>query len=206
MKDVTETGADSRIRDRAEIGTEADLLAGLRCGDETAYRVLVERFGPRMYAVAKRFLGNADAEDCVQDALINVVRGIAAFEGRSALSTWIHRIVVTSALDHLRKKKRDRAVDQIDDLLPRYGRNGARQLLSEGPASLAVDLTAATRIRDLVDRLPDDARNVFLLRDVEGHSTDETAALLGINGPAVRTRLHRARAALRTLLEQERTI
>ncbi len=156
-----------------------------------------------MLRTARRFLGDGPAaEDCLQDATIRVLDGIAGFEGRARLSTWVHRIVVTTALSHLRKHKRDGVLVSLDTLLPAFDDEGRRP---PDPALSIPDRTlseaaTATWVKDAVSRLPDDHRNVFVLRDVEGYSSAETAAVLEISEEAVRVRLHRARAALRTLL------
>jgi RNA polymerase sigma-70 factor (ECF subfamily) len=184
---------------------EAALLAALRTGDEQAYETLVRTYGGRMLAVARRFLRQEqDAQDAVQDAFISAFKSIDNFEGNSQLSTWLHRIVVNAALMKLRSQQR-RPERPIDDLLPKFQPDGHAAQPSQNWA-VTLDTAAQDRdmqrfIRQKIDELPDSHRNVLLLRDIEEHTTEETAQLLGITPGAVKTRLHRARLALRELLD-----
>ncbi|MFQ5937647.1 MAG: RNA polymerase sigma factor [Acidiferrobacterales bacterium] len=184
---------------------EAHLIAGLRDGDEACYERLVTTYAGRILAVARRIVRNEeDARDCVQDAFLQTFRNIEKFEERSSLGSWLHRIVVNAALMKIRARER-RPEESIDDLLPQFDADGSR---IEPEAQLAVSLEpllerAETRefVRRSIDRLPEGYRNVLLIRDIEGYDTEEAAALLGLSPGAVKTRLHRARAALKTLLE-----
>jgi RNA polymerase sigma-70 factor (ECF subfamily) len=184
---------------------EAALLAALRAGDESAYETLVRTYGGRMLAVARRFLRNEqDAQDAVQDAFISAFKSIDNFEGGSRLSTWLHRIVVNAALMKLRSQQR-RPERPIDDLLPKFQADGHPHQATQNWA-VTIDTAVQDRdmrrfIREKIDELPDSHRNVLLLRDIEEHTTEETAQLLGITPGAVKTRLHRARLALRELLD-----
>ena len=183
----------------------ADLLAGLRAGDERAYESLVRRHGGRMLAVAQRVLGNEDdASDAVQDAFLSAFRHIAQFQGDAQLSTWLHRIVVNAALVKLRNRKRRPEV-AIDGLLPVFLDDGhqANAAVEWRPCPQAQAEAAETRalVRAQIDRLPESYRTVLILRDIEGMDTEETARLLETNANTVKVRLHRARQALRTLLD-----
>jgi RNA polymerase sigma-70 factor (ECF subfamily) len=184
-----------------------DLVARLRAGEEAAFETLVRLHGGRMLAVARRFLPDEqDARDVVQDALLAAFRSIGSFDGRAELSTWLHRVVVNAALMKLRSRRRRRE-ELIDDLLPRFHEDGHR--VADGPdresASDVVLERAETRarVRRAIARLPETYRAVLVLRDIEERDTGETATLLGITPQAVKTRLHRARQALRTLLARE---
>jgi RNA polymerase sigma-70 factor (ECF subfamily) len=183
---------------------EAALVSGIRAGDERAYEALVRGYGGTLLATARRFLGCAeDAADAVQDAFLSAFRSIHAFEGHARLGTWLHRIVVNHALMRLRRRKR-RPTVRIDDVLPTFDETG-HHTRPVRPWRDADDglVRAETRaqVRECIDRLPETYRTVLLLRDIEGLDTDETARLLGTNNAVVKTRLHRARQALRTLLE-----
>jgi RNA polymerase sigma-70 factor (ECF subfamily) len=170
------------------------LLAGVRAGDEGACEALVRQHGERMLAVARRFLRTMeDSADAVQDAFLSAFRSLDGFEGNSALGTWLHRIVVNVCLMKLRSRSRTREV-RIDELLPTF----------KEPDHTLEQLTQSethAQVRACIDRLPDPHREVLVLRDLEELDTEQTAQRLGINPGAVKTRLHRARAALRTLLE-----
>ena len=184
---------------------EAQFLARLRAGDEEASTALVRKYGGRMLAVAHRYLHNEeDCADAVQEAFLAAFRSLDKFEGNSSLGTWLHRIVINGCLTKLRARSRNRAVP-IDDLLPAFDETGhhARPVRSWREETLSQLTREETRIqvRACIDRLPEPYRTVLLLRDLEELDTDQTAQQLGITGGAVKTRLHRARQALRTLLE-----
>lgn len=184
---------------------EQALLLGLRCGEDSAFAEMVQRFGGRMLAVARRILcDEEDARDCVQDALISATRKIHEFEGRARLATWLHRIVVNASLTQLRKRAR-RAEESIEPLLPSFDMMGCRIELPEASyLSLdeIIDKTSThAAVRAAIDDLPESHRLVLLLRDIEEFSVQETADLLDLTPGAVKTRLHRARAALKVLLE-----
>ena len=181
------------------------LLALVRAGDEWACEALVRRHGGRMLAVARRFLRTEeDSADAVQDAFLSAFRSLDGFEGNSALGTWLHRIVVNVCLMRLRARSRSREVG-IDDLLPVFdetGHHGRPVRPWEDPAlaRLTRDEVCA-QVRACIEELPEPYREVLLLRDIEELDTEQTAQHLGINPGAVKTRLHRARQALRALLE-----
>ncbi len=190
----------------AEPGGEP-LVARLRAGDEAALEAMVRRHGGRMLAVAKRFFpGEEDARDVVQEAFLAAFRGIASFDGRAKLSTWLHRVVVNAALMRLRSRRRRRE-EPIEELLPRFDEEGHRVI--DGPdwqspsETLLQRAETRARVRRAIATLPETHRAVLLLRDIEELDTNEAAAALGITPQAVKTRLHRARQALRTLLAQE---
>jgi RNA polymerase sigma-70 factor (ECF subfamily) len=184
---------------------DADLLGRLRAGDEQAYEVLVRQNIGRMLAVAQRFLGDGDeSADAVQEAFCSAFQAIDRFEGTSALSTWLHRIVVNACLMKLRSRRRRRTIS-IDDLLPAFDERGHHLQpvapWSEQPGDRLERADMQNQVRACIDLLPDDHRMVLLLRDIEELDTQQTAEVLGISVPAVKTRLHRARQALRSLLE-----
>jgi len=184
---------------------EGDLIARLRAGEPRSYEELVRTHGGRLLAVARRIVGDEHhAQDCVQEAFLLAFRGIERFEARAALGSWLHRIVVNVALGRVRITKRHNEC-AIEDLAPEFDADGCR---IEGRHEIAADAVLESaeiraQVRDCIDRLPGSFRNVLLLRDVEDLDTAETAALLGIAAGAVKVRLHRARAALKILLERE---
>jgi RNA polymerase sigma-70 factor (ECF subfamily) len=157
-----------------------------------------------MLAVARRMLRREeDAADAVQDALTSALASIHRFQENSQLYTWLHRIVVNSCLMKLRSQKR-RTVMSLDALLPAFDESGKHAYPVTPWRDRATERIEQkeTRaiVRKCIDQLPDDYRAILILRDIEELDTDETAALLGISRAAVKTRLHRARQALRTLL------
>jgi RNA polymerase sigma-70 factor, ECF subfamily len=188
--------------------TESDLIAGLRRGDDASYERLVREHGGAMLAVARRYLRSEDdARDVVQDAMLSAFRGIARFDADAKLSTWLHRIVVNCALMRLRSRRR-RPEEAIDDLLPSFDEHGGFAH-AVGELDCAAAETVAERrqmrqiVRRCIDRLPETYRTLLMLRDIDERDTDETAELLGLTVSAVKSRLHRARQALRELLVAE---
>jgi RNA polymerase sigma-70 factor, ECF subfamily len=181
------------------------LLPRLRRGEPDAYESLVRREMPRLLAVARRLLrSEEDAQDAVQDAFVSAFRSFDAFEGGCQISTWLHRIAVNAALMKLRAKRR-RPEESIDELLPAFLEDGHHARHPHEWRDSAETLLARKEDRDYVraciDRLPEAYRTVLLLRDIEDLDTAEAASALGTSETVVKVRLHRARQALRTLLE-----
>jgi RNA polymerase sigma-70 factor (ECF subfamily) len=185
---------------------DAVLLERLRSGDPQAFEVLVREHGGRMLAAARRLVRtDEDARDVLQEAFLAAFRAIETFSGAARLSTWLHRIVVNAALMKLRSRSRRRE-ESIDDLLPRFDEEGHWDEPSHRETSAAASFEhreMREMVRKAIDRLSANYRSVLLLRDIEELDTEEAASLLGITPNAVKTRLHRARQALRTLLQRE---
>jgi RNA polymerase sigma-70 factor, ECF subfamily len=193
------------VSEAASAPGEQELLARLRAGEESAYEELVRAYGGRLLAVARRFLPvEEDARDAVQDAFLSAFRSIDRFAGNAALSTWLHRIVVNASLMKLRTRRR-KPETSIEELLPGYLDDGHFERPASPWRTEGLDPAERDELRELVMRsihsLPEGHRNVLLLRDIEDLDTEEAAELLGISPGAVKTRLHRARQALRELLE-----
>ena len=191
------------------IGTidESVLVARLRAGDEQAFEILVKTFGGRLLAVARRFVRNdEDAQDIVQSAYLSAFRSLDQFEGTCRLSTWLHRIVVNTALMKLRSRRR-RPEQSIEELLPAFQEDGHHvEQFSDwtAPADQLMERKETrTKVRACIERLPENHRTVLMLRDIEELSTREAAATLRITPTAVKVRLHRARQALSILLRKE---
>jgi RNA polymerase sigma-70 factor, ECF subfamily len=191
---------------------EGTLIDGLRNGNEQAFETLVRKFGPRLLARARRYLQSEDdARDVLQDAFLCALKSIGTFKGDSQLSTWLYRIVINCALMHLREKKRLSEIQdiEIDELLPRFDPAG-NWIDGDSPSRsaqvyLEISETKAT-VRRCIEQLPDSHRLVLTLRDIDEFDTEEVASLLGVTGNIVKVRLHRARQALKTLMERERTL
>lgn len=180
-------------------------VAALSAGDA----VLTERFVRQhmgwMLAVANRIVRDAHhAEDAVQNAFAKVFDNIGGFNRQSALKTWIHRIVVNESLMIMRKAGRMENMP-IDDLLPVFDKNGCRiedpWVTMETPESLVLRADARTHVNEKIGLLPDNYRIVLILRDIEELATQDVAGLLDLSEANVKVRLHRARAALKRLLE-----
>jgi RNA polymerase sigma-70 factor (ECF subfamily) len=198
-------GCAARPDDRATDGDETRLLAALRDGDQDAFAEVVRRYGGRMLAVARRMLrAEEEARDAVQEAFVSAFKAIGRFQGSARLSTWLHRIVVNAALMRLRRQRR-KPEGSIDELLPRFDENGTWEHEPSHwitPVELAERRETRVIVRECIERLPMSFRTVLVMRDLEELDTDETANALGLSVTAVKTRLHRARQALRTLLEE----
>ncbi|MGH9429472.1 MAG: sigma-70 family RNA polymerase sigma factor [Terriglobia bacterium] len=188
---------------------ETSLLVALRAGDQAAYEQLVRTYSGRLLAVTRRLLrSEEDAKDALQDAFLSAFRALHTFEEGSLLSTWLHRVAVNAALMKLRTRRR-KPEDSIEDLLPKYLEDGHREDGHMGnptkpwkePEALLERQETRVLVRECIDRLPESYRTVLLLRDIEELDTEETAQIIGISSNAVKIRLHRARQALRTLLD-----
>ncbi len=189
-----------------EVQTEADLVRRLKAGEEEAFEVLVRGYGARLLSVAKRFFVEPeDARDALQEAFLSAFQAIGKFEGEARLSTWLHRIVVNSCLMRLRTAKR-RPEEPIEPLLPVFDEMGMQTVMSvpwPGIEDEAARRQASSRLRGLIGRLPESYRAVLLLRDIEGLTTAEAAQQLELPESTVKIRLHRARQALRGLIDPE---
>lgn len=172
--------------------------------DVDAERLVRDNIG-WMLGLAEHLLRDRElAEDAVQDAFISAFNGLSEFEERSSLKTWLRRITVNASLSKLRQVKR-RAEQPIDELLPEFDRLDCRlearwdHLIPLHEVLESDEL--CKQVNAAINELPDTYCNVLLLRDVEGYDTREVAELLDITDANVKVRLHRARAALKRLLE-----
>ena len=184
--------------------SDAELVARLQRGDDSAFEDIVRAHSGRLLSVARRFLGNdEDARDAVQDAFIRAYKAIHTFEARAQLYTWLHRILVNTALMKLRERRR-RPTESIEDLLPTYTNDGHQAVASRDWSDAVLERKeTAGIVREAIAMLPDQYREVLVLRDIEDKDTAEAAEILGTTSNVVKVRLHRARQALRTLLDRE---
>jgi RNA polymerase sigma-70 factor (ECF subfamily) len=185
---------------------DSSLVARLRAGDEQAYETMVRAYSPRMLSVARRMMRcEQDAADALQDAFISAFKSIDSFNESSQLRTWLHRIIVNACLMKLRSQSRHQSVS-IEPHLPTFDDTGHHtrhpQDWPDAHQRLESEEVRA-QVRACIDRLPDSYRDVILLRDIEQLDTEETAQLLNCTCANVKTRLHRARQALRSLLEPQ---
>lgn len=193
------------MQESPTIINEPELLSRLRDREEAAFDELVDAAAGRMLSVARKMMPTeADAEDAVQDAFLSAFKSLDRFDGRSKLTTWLHQITVNACLMKLRSKRR-RPEKSMDAMLPEFVPDGHQkepQKRWHEEASGGIEqqeLRALVRSR--IEELPEQYRVVLVLRDVEGLDTEETAAVLAVTLDTVRTRLHRARQALKTLLD-----
>lgn len=182
--------------------TDEDLVARARTNDYAAFEELVDRYEDKIFRLAFRFVRNeTEAKEIVQDTFLLVWRKLDTFKGDSQFGSWLYRVATNTALMRLRAQRRhpeisteELPVDYLDNYgqLPAAGENWAKR-----PDDELQSDELRRRIQKAVDELPEIYRTVFLIRDVEGLSTEETAEVLEISIPTVKTRLHRARLALR---------
>jgi RNA polymerase sigma-70 factor (ECF subfamily) len=181
---------------------DPEFVARLKKGEPAAFEKLVRDNSPRLLIVARRFLPiEADALDALQDAFLSAFKALPAFDGNSRVSTWLHRIVVNACLMKIRSRSRRPETQVSDDLpiLESGASRGGKQLITA--AELAAQ-RAETRelVRKTIEELPEAYRTVLLLRDIEEFDTEQVARMMELSAGAVKTRLHRARLALRELL------
>jgi RNA polymerase sigma-70 factor (ECF subfamily) len=182
--------------------SEHTLLAAVRRGDERAVRQLVDTYSPRLYNLALRILRNPhDAEDALQETFITALNKLEQFDGRAEFSTWLYRIAVNASLMALRKKRSRRRKEEPIDA-PGFEEIRSRELVdwSIDPAQALLETEMQQVMESALDKLPAKYRVVFVLRDLEGLSIEETSQTLGISAANVKVRLMRARLFLREAL------
>lgn len=184
---------------------ESALVAQAKAGDQNAFAELVNRYERKIYRLAKNITRNdEDAEDVLQDAFLKAYTHLDNFKGDSKFYTWIVRIAVNEALMRLRKRKTDRSVP-LDEPVELGEETVQREIAvwEDNPEQQYSQEEWRRILDDAIDTLKPDFRTVFVLRDIEELSTEETAETLGISVPAVKSRLLRARLALRETLTRQ---
>jgi RNA polymerase sigma-70 factor, ECF subfamily len=188
--------------------SDADLIRRLRVGDEQAFVALVGRYNGSMLRVALSFVpSRAVAEEVVQDTWLAVLRGIAGFEGRSSLRTWVFTILVNRARSTGTREQRSIPMADAGPAVDssRFGLDGGWSSPPEHWIEEAEDRLAAGKLTDLLqsamDDLPARQREIVVLRDMEGMSSEEVCKVLAISEGNQRVLLHRGRSKLRQVLE-----
>ena len=173
-----------------------ELIRSAKAGDAGALNRLLAHARPRLFAVALRILRDRDdAEDVVQEALLKVCRSLTRFEGRSAFSTWLHRIVVNAALDRLRRHqaRRERLADDEDREL---SASGVEMVDEQTPERVVSRRETGAAVRGALARLSPAHREVLELREFDGESYNDLARLVRCPVGTVMSRLHHARHRL----------
>lgn len=187
---------------------ESDLIARSIAGDGEAFGALVQPYLGLFSAGIQRILQDQlDTQDALQEALLSIFTELHRFQGKSKFSTWGYRVCLNEAL-MLRRSRIRRREDTIEDFLPHFtpeghhmGREGLKDLSQESTALERVEeAQVRQKVQEGLNRLSDEQRAVFVLRDLEGMDTEEVASMLGISRGLVRQRLHRARLGLRGVL------
>lgn len=188
--------------------SEQSLIERLRAQDAAALEAVMEQFSPRVYRVAFGITrSHAEAEEVVQDVFLTLFRKVDSFEGRAALGTWLYRVAANAALGR-RRGKRASMETLLEDQLPAFKsdghRDGDRAFLirdwSETPEEELLSGEARAIMDAALDQLPAHYRAILVMRDVEELSNEEVAEALGESVSTVKSRLHRARMALRETL------
>ncbi len=188
------TIAAGTARDYAALD-DAALVACVMAGERDAFRLIMQRCNQRMFRVVRGVIRNeAEAEDVVQEAYVHGYEKLGSFRGEASLATWLTRIALNEAYGRLRRRRDSVDIDDIDMRAP------AAQLiafpghvLGDDPAEEAARAQLRRLLEQAVDELPEAFRLVYVLRDVEGCSVEETASALEIRQETVKTRLHRTR-------------
>lgn len=183
---------------------DAELIVRVLRGEQLAFQTVMERYNQRLYRTARGIVGDdAEAEDVVQEAWMRAFAAIASFRGDAALLTWLVRIVINEARGRLRKRHLQAELADID-----VAQQSGTLILGfpdgqkvDDPEANAARTEARILVEQAVDRLPESFRLVFLLRDVQECSIEETSAILGIRPETIKTRLFRARRMLRDDLD-----
>ena len=180
------------------------LVDRVRAGDVSAYDTLVRKYERQVFRIAQHITQNReDAEDVMQDAFLKAYQKLDQFQGNSKFYTWLVRIAVNESLMRLRKRRTGKMVSIDEDMETDEG-TVPRDLAdwAPDPEQNYGQSELAEILRKTVQGLPQGFRIVFVLRDVEGLSTEETAETLGLSVPAVKSRLLRARLQLRERLSR----
>lgn len=185
---------------------DAALVERIRNRDTAAFSALMRRYNRRLYRTARAILrDDAAAEDAVQEAYVSAYRHIGGFRGESGIATWLTRVVANQALQALRKIRREQVVVLFGDVpdAPAEQQLRAESLAPGSPENAALRAEIRRLIERRIDDLPEAYRTVFMLREVEDMTVDETGTALGIPAATVRSRLFRAKALLRNSLADE---
>jgi RNA polymerase sigma-70 factor (ECF subfamily) len=183
---------------------DTDIVNRARNGDHRAFRILVDHYKDLVYRFSFHVCRDQSyAEETMQDTFVNAFRKLGQFDGQSKFSTWLYSIVTNSCLMRRRRTKLEASSIPIEEATSEWSPAASMHLHAH---STPLEVTASNELRDALDRaiarLPVDYRLVFVLRDIEGQSAEETATILNITVPAVKSRLHRARAFLRQQLQE----
>jgi RNA polymerase sigma-70 factor, ECF subfamily len=183
---------------------EEALVRDFQGGDLEAYDKIADIYQKKIYGLSFNLTRNQmDAQDVTQEVLLTLFRKIHTFQGKSAFSSWVYRITLNASYMKLRSKKKEPNVS-IDELMPSFNGAGFQQEKiqdwSENTESLLFTNETRDVISKAIDLLPQKEKVVFLLRDVEGLSTEKAGEILNLTIPAVKSRLHRARLFLRKKL------
>jgi RNA polymerase sigma-70 factor (ECF subfamily) len=184
------------------------LIERSKNGDVSAFEMLIEAYQKKVFNLAYRIIGNYDdANDLAQEAFIRIFRSISGFRGQSSFSTWIYRITTNVCLDEIRKRK-NKSVQYLDEDIQTDDGEMQRQIISDDPLPEEIaerkELRAA--INDSLGELKEEYRIIITLRDIQGMSYEEIAKVLDCPTGTVKSRINRARQALKNVLLTKREL
>ena len=181
---------------------ELELITAAKGGDIDAFNKLIKNYTQTIYSFSFKVCRNEEkAKDTLQDTLINIYKSLKTFDGKSKLSTWIYKVVTNNCLMIKRGEKSNRTIS-VDDLQVDYDNDKMFESHDESPSKKTLNSELKTRLDEAIKKLPIKYRMVFLLRDVEGLSIDETRQILNLTVPVIKSRLCRARNFLKKELQE----
>jgi RNA polymerase sigma-70 factor (ECF subfamily) len=181
---------------------DVELVALAQDGDRDAFRLITQRCNQRLYRMARAIVRNDfEAEDVVQSAYLRAFANLAGFRGEASVCTWLTRITLNEARGRLRSRRRTISLESVVHSVHASVDAFSRGQDTETPEAHAARGQIRHLIEQAIDRLPAPYRVVFVMREIENCSTQETADLLGVAADTVKTRLHRARRLLRIALD-----
>jgi len=197
-------------RDPHYFENDAALIAAMRADDQSAFEVAVALYHPRMVTVAKAIIGEAFAEEIVQDAWLSAIRALSEFAGRSSLQTWLIQITANAAKTRLRREKRQVSLDenwQQTETEDRFDHSGHwREKISQWDLDTPEAILANSELSDIIsqafEQLPPQQQAVLHLFDLEGESMTDICNILDISASNARVLLHRARSAVQQKITQ----
>lgn len=181
--------------------SDSQLIEEFKRGSERSFEELIGRYSEKAFHLATRLTrSHEDAEEVLQDVFVTVYRKIAGFEGKSSFSSWLYRVTVNASLMKLRKRKQDQSIS-LEDVAPQI----KNTLVARNSDQIEADRSASRNelkaaLEKAIERLPDDYRPVYVLRDIDGLTSREVGKILNLSVPAVKSRLHRSRMMLRRKL------
>ncbi|HEY3067652.1 MAG TPA: sigma-70 family RNA polymerase sigma factor [Methylomirabilota bacterium] len=190
---------------KPRVDADAALVEALRRDEPDAVDHLIERYGDRVYRLARRITGsNEDAEETAQDALWTAARKIGTFKGESAFGSWLYRITANAAYMKLRTRRAKAREIALDDVLPVLDEEGRHFEPMDDWSARVDDNALNSELHDVletaINALPPDYRTALVMHDIEGLSNPDIAETLGVSVPAVKSRIHRSRLFLRQRL------
>lgn len=184
------------------------LIERSKNGDVSAFEMLIEAYQKKVFNLAYRIIGNYDdANDIAQEAFIRIFRSISGFRGQSSFSTWIYRITTNVCLDEIRKRK-NKSVQYLDEDIQTDDGEMQRQIISDDPLPEEIAERKELRavINDSLGELKEEYRIIITLRDIQGMSYEEIAKVLDCPTGTVKSRINRARQALKNVLLTKREL